>query len=77
MNRNSRTARQQHGFTIIQMLITIMIIAIVSSIGVLGIKNARAEFRLQNSARVFASYIEKARADAIRRHADDGAESSV
>src|SRR5215208_2582307 len=77
MNRNSRTARQQHGFTIIQMLITIMIIAIVSSIGVLGIKNARAEFRLQNSARVFASYIEKARADAIRRHAEDGAESSI
>ena len=67
MKPNSRTTRQQRGFTITQMVITITIIAIVSVAGVLGIKNARAEFRLQNNARLFATYIEKARADAIRR----------
>jgi type II secretory pathway pseudopilin PulG len=60
-----------------QMVITIAIIAIVTSFGVLGITTARAEFRLQNSARLFASYIEKARADSIRRHAGGGTESSV
>ena len=60
-----------------QMVITVAIIAVVSVFGVLGITNARAEFRLQNSARLFASYVEKARTDAIRRHAPAGQESSV
>ena len=77
MNRNKKTATQQQGFTIIQMVVTLAIIAVVSTFGVLGIRTARAEYRLHNSARLFASYIEKARADAIRRHAADGAESSV
>ncbi|HJU92264.1 MAG TPA: hypothetical protein VJ656_04935, partial [Pyrinomonadaceae bacterium] len=63
------TAKQQHGFTTLQTVVTIAIISIVSVFGVLGIRTARAEFRLQNSARLFASYVEKARADAIRRHA--------
>jgi len=77
MKPNSRTTRQQRGFTITQMVITITIIAIVSVAGVLGIRSARAEFRLQNNARLFATYVEKARADAIRRHAASGQESSI
>jgi prepilin-type N-terminal cleavage/methylation domain-containing protein len=77
MKPNSRTTTQQRGFTLTQMIITLAIIAVVSTGGVLGIKTARAEFRLQNSARLFATYIEKARADAIRRHAAPGQESSV
>ncbi len=77
MTRNSKTARQQDGFTMMQMIVTIAVIAIVSTVGVLGIKNARAEFRLQNSARLFATYIEKARADSIRRHAGTGEQAYV
>lgn len=77
MKGNHRTGKEQQGFTIIQMVVTIAIVAIVSTFGVLGIKKARAEFRLQNSARVFASYIEKARADSVRRHAAPGSEASV
>jgi type II secretory pathway pseudopilin PulG len=77
MNANSKAATQQQGFTIVQMMITLGIIAIVSTFGVLGIKTARAEFRLQSSARLFASYVEKARVDAIRRHAASGQESSI
>ena len=77
MKPNSRTTTQQRGFTLTQMVITLAIIAIVSTGGVLGIRTARAEFRLQNSARLFATYIEKARADAIRRHAATGQESLV
>lgn len=77
MRPNSRTTTQQRGFTIPQMVITLMIIAVVSATGVLGIKTARAEFRLQNNARLFATYIEKARADAIRRHAAVAEESSI
>src|SRR5215204_4424017 len=77
MHRKTRTSTQQSGFTITQMVITVTIIAIVSSFGVLGIRSARAEFKLQNSARLFASYVEKARVDAIRRHAPEGEESSI
>jgi hypothetical protein len=77
MKPNSRTTAQQRGFTLTQMVITLSIIAVVSTAGVLGIKTARAEFRLQNSARLFATYVEKARADAIRRHAATGQESSI
>ena len=77
MKPNTRTSTHQRGFTITQMVITLAIISVVSLGGVLGIKNARAEFRLQNSARLFATYVEKARADAIRRHAAPGQESSI
>src|SRR5688572_26892083 len=77
MNCTRGTTRQQHGFTTVQMIATISIIAIVSAFGVLGITSARAEFRLQNSARLFASYVEKSRTDAIRRHAPSGQESAV
>jgi hypothetical protein len=77
MQAMSKAATQQRGFTITQMVITLAIIAVVSTFGVLGIRTARAEFRLQNSARLFATYVEKARADAIRRHAAVGQESSI
>jgi hypothetical protein len=77
MNRKRGAARVQHGFTTMQLVVTIAIISIVSVFGVVGITNARAEFRLQSSARLFASYIEKARADSIRRHASTGEESSI
>jgi Tfp pilus assembly protein FimT len=59
------------------MLITVAIIAVVSTFGFLGIRTARAEFRLQSEARLFATYIEKARADSVRRHAGSGQEASV
>lgn len=77
MSRKRGAATQQRGFTIMQMIVTISIIAVVSVFGVLGITNARAEFRLQNSARLFATYVEKARVDAIRRHAPVGQESAI
>ena len=73
----SSRVKQQQGFTLTQMLFTIAIIAVVSTFGVMGIRSARAEFRLQSSARLFASYVEKARADSVRRHAAPGDESWV
>jgi type II secretory pathway pseudopilin PulG len=77
MNGNSRKAKRQHGFTIMQMVVTVAIISIVSTVGVLGVKSSREHFKMQNSARLFASYAEKARADSVRRHAGSGQEASV
>jgi Type II transport protein GspH len=65
--------RQKHGesgVTIVQVVITLTIISIVSTFTVLGIRTARANIRLTNSSRRFAGHLEKARADAVRRHGD-------
>lgn len=67
----------QRGFTIIQLLIVIALVAVVTSFGVLGIRNVRAEMRLQNSARRFAIYLEKARLDSVRRRVAPGSEAAV
>ncbi len=61
----------------VQMLIVVAVVVVVSTFGVLGIRNARAEVRLQNSARRFALHLEKARLDSIRRHAALGAEAQA
>ena len=66
---NAENTGQASGFTILQMIITFAIIAIVTTLGVFGIVSARAQMRLSASARQFASYAEKARADSVRRHA--------
>src|ERR1044072_4866783 len=66
--------RRHGGFSLIELLGTATVLAIVTAIGVIGISKARANVRLSGSAREFASYVEKARIFSIRRHADDAAE---
>ena len=63
-----RERRGERGVTLIQVLITLLIISILSTFTVLGIRTARANIRLTNSSRQFAGHLEKARADAVRRH---------
>src|SRR5688500_14817147 len=63
-----RTAKHQgfqRGFTLLQLLIVVALVAVVSAFGFIGIRNVRAEMRLQNSARRFAVYLEKARMDSV------------
>jgi len=56
------------GFSIMQMVITIAVAMVVTGFAVVGITRARDHMRLMNSAREFAGYVERARADAVRRH---------
>jgi hypothetical protein len=56
------------GFSTIQLIITIAVMVIVSGFAVVSISRARDHVRLMNSARQFAAYVERARADAVRRH---------
>ena len=65
--RNERIDRQR-GFSIMQLLITLVIAGVVSAFALIGISKSRDHVRLQNSVRQLASFIEKARLDAIRRH---------
>jgi len=69
MRRARRRTTRERGFTITQLLITVAIIAVVAAFSVMGIASARTSMRVQQSAREFAGYVEKVRADAIRRHA--------
>jgi type II secretory pathway pseudopilin PulG len=58
----------QRGSTLIQVLIVLAVVGIVSAFAFMRIQSARDSFALQNSMRMFAGRIEKARLDAIRRH---------
>ena len=65
------------GFSTIQLLITIAVATIVTGFAVVSISRARDHVRLMNSARQFAAYAERARADSVRRHAENGTQATV
>src|ERR1700741_857578 len=59
---------EERGFGLTELLIAFAIIAGVSAIALINLKSARNSLRVQNSVRQLASYMEKARIDAVRRH---------
>ncbi|HEX2272217.1 MAG TPA: hypothetical protein VHH35_21930 [Pyrinomonadaceae bacterium] len=76
MSASTQTTRRrkltaQNGFSMMQLLITVAVVGIVSGLAVFGIASARQRIRLTNSARLLASYVEKARVDSVRRHPTD------
>lgn len=52
----------------VELVIVVAIISIVSGFAVVQIRSSRSALRVQNSIRQLASYMEKARVDAVRRH---------
>ncbi len=56
------------GVGIAELVIVLAIIGIVATVALLQIRSSRAAMRVQNSVRQLASYMEKARVDAVRRH---------
>ena len=73
-----RTAlSNSRGFSTIQLLITIAVMAVVTGFAVVSISRARDHVRLMNSARTFAAYVERARADSVRRHAEGANQATV
>lgn len=66
--KSEQELKSEGGFSLIQILLTVCVIAIVSTFGVMAIASARASFRLSGSARELAGYLEKARSNAIRRN---------
>lgn len=64
----SRTAHNEQGFSILQIVVTLAVLSIISTFAVINIHSTRENLRLQNSVRQLAGYLEKARLDAIRRH---------
>jgi prepilin-type N-terminal cleavage/methylation domain-containing protein len=60
--------REDRGVGLLEMIVVVAIISILSTFAVIGIRNARASIHLQNSLRLLAGNVEKARIHAIRRH---------
>ena len=52
----------------VELIIVVAIIGIVSTFALIQIRSSRSALRVQNSIRQLASYMEKARVDAVRRH---------
>ena len=51
-----------------ELVIVLAIVSVVTAFALIQIKNSRSALRVQNSVRQLASYMEKARIDAVRRH---------
>jgi Tfp pilus assembly protein FimT len=59
---------RQRGVGIVELVIVLAIVGVVTAFAVIQIKYSRSALRVQNSVRQLASYMEKARIDAVRRH---------
>jgi len=60
--------RRDRGVGIVELVIVLAIVGIISTVALLQIRSSRSALRVQNSVRQLASYMEKARVDAVRRH---------
>lgn len=58
----------QRGIGMAELVIVVAIVGIVSTFALVRVRSARSALRVQNSVRQLASYMEKARVDAVRRH---------
>lgn len=60
--------RRDRGIGMVELVIVMAIVGIVSTFALIQIRSSRSALRVQNSVRQLASYMEKARIDAVRRH---------
>ena len=73
-NKANSNTRTHGGFSVVELLATAVVLMVVTGAGVMGITRARASVRIAGAAREYGAYIEKARIQSIRSHADDASE---
>src|ERR1051325_9263880 len=74
--RKQPQPQSQRGISVLEMIIVISTITILLAFAFVGVTRARASLRLSGAIREFGAYIEKARVDSIRRHADTMAQGA-
>ncbi|MEP6569936.1 MAG: type II secretion system protein [Acidobacteriota bacterium] len=62
-------AKFEQGFSMLELMLVLVVAGTISAFAVIRIQSSREALTLQNSVRQLASQIEKARLDAVRRHA--------
>jgi len=60
--------RRDRGVGMVEIIIVLAVVGIVAVVAMFQIRSSRSAMRVQNSVRQLASYMEKARVDAVRRH---------
>lgn len=65
-----RRRRPEQGFTVIQMVVTLAVATVLMSFSVMGIARVRGTMRLSSASDELTQYLERARQDSIRRHAE-------
>jgi len=60
--------RAERGAGIVELVIVLAIVGVISAYALIQVRSSRSALRVQNSVRQLASYMEKARIDAVRRH---------
>lgn len=68
MIESKRKLSGESGVGIPELLVVVAIVAVISAVAITNFRSSRATLRTQNSVRQLASYMEKARIDAVRRH---------
>ena len=76
-NKANSNTRTNGGFSVVELLVTGVVLTVVTSVGVMGITRARASARIAGAAREYGAYVEKARIHSIRSHADDASERAT
>ena len=69
LKRTQRTSSEA-GFSLLQLIMVMAIAGVIATYAVFSIRSSRESLALQNSVRQLASNIEKARLDALKRHAN-------
>src|SRR6185369_6025078 len=59
---------KERGAGVVELVIVVALVGIISGFALIQIRSSRSALRVQNSVRQLASYMEKARIDAVRRH---------
>ena len=65
--RKKTAGRGERGFSVIEMMIVLLIIGVMTGVTVIGVREARQNARRITATRELQDYLEKARADAVRR----------
>ena len=71
MNIARKSKNPNAGFSVVELLIVIAVVAIVSTFALTSFQKSSKTFNLAGAARSLTAYLEKARVDAVRRHVMD------
>jgi len=66
--QNTSQISNDAGFSVVELLGAILVVTIISTIALTSFQKASRSFNLSGATRSLSTYLEKARADSVRRH---------
>jgi Tfp pilus assembly protein FimT len=75
--KKKRKLSDAAGVSLVEILLVMTLVGIVTSFALVSFRRSNRSFNVSGSSRTLSAYFEKARLDAIRRHADPGVAPSI